>query len=1316
MSIKTPAPKEKKVERKNSPPLEFDKVPVSAIVDRSDDVIVFVTPEGLITDWNKSAEKLYGYAKAEVIGKPIWQLAPADEQQAVIENIEKARNGATISQHELKRTGKDGKEFHVSLNIAPVRDAGGGLAGLIGIARDITKRKRDEQEQKSYRLFLDNIKDACFEFDLKGKCIFCNEAAHQMLGYSRKEYMSLSHRQRFKTQAMADHVFHIYNNVYTSRVGLTLFEAEMFCKNGSTISIEMSVSPIFDNQGTVTGFRGVGRDITDREKKQTELERYRDFIENVTDSCFESDLNGTLTYANEATAKGTGYTRAEIIGMNHRDYSKPVEAARIYKIYNQIFKTGNPETITDYEVLNKDGQSKFLDISVSLVRDADGRPVGFRGVSRDVTETKKTQEALRQSEARYHNLFEHNNAVMLLIDPDTGQIVDANRAACIYYGYTKEELLSKKITDINTLNPEELREEMNRARLEQRNHFYFQHRLASGVVRPVEIFTGPVEVGGKSLLYSIIHDISERREAEEALRASEEKYRTIIQSMVDAYYESDLNGRFTFANEVTCATLGYPPAELLRLDYKKFTTPETGRKVREVYQQTFKTGIPTTLVDYEIICRDGTVRTHQLNVALMRDASGKPIGFRSVSRDITERKRAEDALRKSEEQYRSLVDNMQDAVFRADLEGTILFTTPSAARILGTPSVEDIIGLNIANDFYYAPEESYKHMEIMGRRGQLSQFEITLKRRDNGKPVMVSANIQFTYDQQGNIVGIEGVYSDITKRKLAEAALKESEQKHKFLTENMNDVVWTMNMDLRTVYVTPSIETVLGFTQEERLRQSVNEQLTPNSLSTVTEIMARELAAEIKGDNNPHRSVTLTLEFYHKNGSTRWLETIVSGIRNDQGVLTGFYGVSRDVTERRQAEEALRTSEEKYRTILENITEGYFESDTQGHFSFVNDAACAMTGYGREQLLKIHYREFTTPETKKRMEVAYRRVFQTGLPINLDDYEIVRQDGSIRTHQLSISLMKDAAGNKTGFRSVARDITEKKKAEEELRRSEQRIRALFENMPVPTLVWKGDQNKLILTEFNEAALQYTNGKIIEKAGKTPEEAFANTQHIAFDMHQCFALRSNIEKSFWFNDGGAHENKYVTIKYAFAPPDNVIMHIIDTTAQKRAEENLKYISVHDALTGLYNRFYSDAEITRISASRLRPVSFIVIDLNDLKMVNDRKGHAAGDLYIKNTAALLKQTFRPEDMIARVGGDEFIVMLPLVDENTCIQALERLKDNLARFNLDADQPISMAIGFATTHTGDNVNAVIAEADSMMYEEKARMKTALKTMAGG
>jgi PAS domain S-box-containing protein len=172
-----------------------------------------------------------------------------------------------------------------------------------------------------------------------------------------------------------------------------------------------------------------------------------------------------------------------------------------------------------------------------------------------------------------------------------------------------------------------------------------------------------------------------------------------------------------------------------------------------------------------------------------------------------------------------------------------------------------------------------------------------------------------------------------------EDALRESEAKFRFLSENLADVAFTVDMDLRTTYVSPSIEKILGFTPEERRTQPTEEQLTPQSLQVVFKTLMEEMEREKLDDADPDRSNTMALEYYHKDGSIKILETNTRGIRDSKGVLTGFYGLSRDITERKQAERALQESEERYRTLVHNASDIIFRLDDTGYLTFVNPAA-----------------------------------------------------------------------------------------------------------------------------------------------------------------------------------------------------------------------------------------------------------------------------------------------------------------------------------------------------------------------------------------
>ncbi|MGA3085790.1 MAG: PAS domain S-box protein [Thermodesulfobacteriota bacterium] len=167
------------------------------------------------------------------------------------------------------------------------------------------------------------------------------------------------------------------------------FEYEIIHKEQEIHYLETSASLIKDLEGKPIGFRGITRDITERKKMEEEQERYREFVENITDGVWENDLKGNMTFVNEATCRAMGYTREEFMGMNNRTYTTPETAKRIFKIFNEIYQTGSPAEIFDYEVIRKDGEIRWLEMSASLIRDSEGKPIGFRGISRDITERKK---------------------------------------------------------------------------------------------------------------------------------------------------------------------------------------------------------------------------------------------------------------------------------------------------------------------------------------------------------------------------------------------------------------------------------------------------------------------------------------------------------------------------------------------------------------------------------------------------------------------------------------------------------------------------------------------------------------------------------------------------------------------------------------------------------------------------------------------------------------------------------------------------------------------------------------------------------------
>ncbi len=265
---------------------------------------------------------------------------------------------------------------------------------------------------------------------------------------------------------------------------------------------------------------------------------------------------------------------------------------------------------------------------------------------------------------------------------------------------------------------------------------------------------------------------------------------------------------------------------------------------------------------------------------------------------------------------------------------------------------------------------------------------------------------------------------DFTKRKQAEEIIRESGEKYRTILESMQESYFEIDLKGNYTFFNDSLCEDHGYSRQELMGMNYKAYTTPETAKR-----AYQFFNEIYRTGRPKR--ILDHEIIRKDESRRMIDMSVSLMRSPSGEPIGFWGVGRDVTERIEAEQALKKSEERYRTILDTMEEGYFEDDLKGTLTFVNDAACRLMGYDRDELIGMNYRNYSSPETARHMYEVYHRIFESGNSEFMMDYEIIRKDGSVRTHQANAALLRDQAGGPKGFRVLVRDVTERKRAEDE---------------------------------------------------------------------------------------------------------------------------------------------------------------------------------------------------------------------------------------------------------------------------------------------
>ncbi len=637
----------------------------------------------------------------------------------------------------------------------------------------------------------------------------------------------------------------------------------------------------------------------ERERQmQTELrqseERYRALTEQGQVGVVVVVEGPRIVYANPKYCEMTGYSQEELYSLTPEQVKAsvhPDDREKVWGYFRQRLAGENVPTSYEYCGIRKDGRVRWVEAHVSIM-EYDGRPA-VRSTIIDITERKKLERALQDSEARYRRLFESSLDGILILEGDSGEIIDANPSIMYRLGYSREELQGKRLWELGFF------EDVDKSKaafeeLKKKGYVRYEHlllRAKDGRRVDAEFVSSEYEVGNRKLFQCNIRDITERKKMEEALKASEREKSIILSTMSELVVRQDLRHRILWVNRAAAQSVNLTPEELVghycHQIWHQSSQPCTGCPVAKARD----TGEPQ---EGEIATPDG--RRWLIRGYPVKDASGKVVELIEVTLDITERKKAEEALKLSEERYRTLVENANEAISVVQ-DGIIKFANTKVREISGY-TVEELNAM---------PAQNLIHPDDRDR--------------------------------------------------------------------------------------------VIGY-HERRLR----------------------------GEPAPTR---YEFRIIDKQGNTRWLDRHATTVTWED--KPAALVLDTDITERKQMEEALRRSEERYRTVLEEADEGYFETDLRGNMTFCGDAIVRALGYSREELCGMNYRQFLPKEEWDANFQTFNRVYRTGEPVRWFPGTAITKNGRRIFIERTILPLRNEKSEIVGFRGVARDVTERKKVEEQRR-------------------------------------------------------------------------------------------------------------------------------------------------------------------------------------------------------------------------------------------------------------------------------------------
>jgi len=623
-------------------------------------------------------------------------------------------------------------------------------------SRGLEALRASEQRHRDY---IANAPYGVFVVDERGRFLQVNPTACRITGYTEQELLSRSIPDLYFPDEVEKGWQHFQR---MNQEGSARGELPFRHQTGERRWWSISAVKLSE-----TLFLGFASEITHQKQAEERIGRMAEMLDFAPNSITVHDQQGNFLYANQKTLELHQFTAEEFAAINLHDLDVPESEALIEERIRTVIQQG--ETTFEVGHYRKDGSIVPLEVTVKQIIWQD-RPA-LLSIGRDISERKRAEEALRESEEKYRSLYNQFVAGIYLHDLE-GRILDVNPTACRQSGYTREELLQLTVFDLHpdTFNQEEITREWNAWPPGQRFIIETTHRRKDGSEFQSEISTGVVRQGDIKYMLAVVNDVSARKAAEEALRQNEAQFRGFAENLADVLFITDENGIIEYISPASEKIFAYKPSEMLGQPFMDYLPDEQIPIALDRFAHTLSSGERTVDLELMMKRKDGTVFSGELSASILLKG-GSISGTLGIIRDITERKRAEEALQESEARYRSIVETTSEWIWEMNRAGQHTYSNQAIAAVLGYPP-DELIGDEVLS--FIHPED---RIEIEQQLPQLIEnkkgwkgWTIRWRHRD-GSYRFLESNAKPILDAAGELIGYRGADRDITERKAAEEAL-----------------------------------------------------------------------------------------------------------------------------------------------------------------------------------------------------------------------------------------------------------------------------------------------------------------------------------------------------------------------------------------------------------------------------------------------------------------------------------------------------------------------------------------------------------------